>query len=69
VLHFDINLLPLSIDACTIGYHPFQQKNHSQIVSLDYVVKTMKATGDDMKEHFKVTFQGSLAVNIDDEFY
>ena len=33
-------------------------------VSLDKVIKTMKATGDDMKEHYKETSRGGLAVNI-----
>lgn len=33
-------------------------------VSLDKVIKTMKETGDDMKEHYKETSRGGLAVNI-----
>lgn len=33
-------------------------------VSLDKVIKTMKQTGDDMKEHYKETSRGGLAVNI-----
>jgi L-serine dehydratase len=36
----------------------------SHTVSLDKVIKTMKATGDDMKEHYKETSRGGLAVNI-----
>ncbi|WP_154222134.1 L-serine ammonia-lyase [Marinicella rhabdoformis] len=33
-------------------------------VSLDKVIRTMKATGDDMKEIYKETSRGGLAVNI-----
>src|SRR5690606_4742624 len=33
-------------------------------VSLDKVIKTMKATGDDMKDSYKETSRGGLAVNI-----
>ncbi len=36
----------------------------SHTVSLDKVIKTMKETGDDMKEHYKETSRGGLAVNI-----
>jgi len=33
-------------------------------VSLDQVIKTMKATGDDMKNKYKETSQGGLAINV-----
>lgn len=36
----------------------------SHFVSLDKVIKTMKATGKDMKEKYKETSRGGLAVNI-----
>ncbi|MCX7545468.1 L-serine ammonia-lyase [Marinicella gelatinilytica] len=36
----------------------------SHYVSLDKVIKTMKATGDDMKDSYKETSRGGLAVNI-----
>lgn len=36
----------------------------SHWVSLDKVIKTMKATGDDMKDIYKETSRGGLAVNI-----
>lgn len=34
------------------------------IVSLDKVIKTMKATGDDMKRQYKETSEGGLAINV-----
>jgi L-serine dehydratase len=33
-------------------------------VSLDQVIKTMKATGDDMKSKYKETSKGGLAINV-----
>ncbi|MFT7680609.1 MAG: L-serine dehydratase [Moritella dasanensis] len=33
-------------------------------VSLDQVIKTMKATGDDMKNKYKETSKGGLAINV-----
>lgn len=33
-------------------------------VSLDQVIKTMKATGDDMKDKYKETSKGGLAINV-----
>lgn len=33
-------------------------------VSLDQVIKTMKATGDDMKNKYKETSRGGLAINV-----
>jgi len=33
-------------------------------VSLDQVIKTMKTTGDDMKNKYKETSQGGLAINV-----
>jgi len=33
-------------------------------VSLDKVIATMKRTGDDMKDHYKETSLGGLAVNL-----
>ena len=34
------------------------------IVSLDKVIKTMKATGEDMKTQYKETSKGGLATNV-----
>jgi L-serine dehydratase len=33
-------------------------------ISLDDVIKTMRATGEDMKSAYKETSQGGLAVNV-----
>ena len=33
-------------------------------ISLDDVIKTMKATGEDMKSKYKETSKGGLAVNV-----
>ena len=33
-------------------------------VSLDKVIKTMRETGADMKNHYKETSRGGLAVNV-----
>lgn len=40
------------------------QGDGSHFVSLDKVIKTMKATGADMKETYKETSRGGLAVNV-----
>lgn len=36
----------------------------NQKVSLDKVIRTMKATGEDMKSRYKETSQGGLAINV-----
>jgi L-serine dehydratase len=38
--------------------------NGTHFVSLDKVIKTMRATGEDMKEKYKETSRGGLAVNV-----
>ncbi|SFD72486.1 L-serine dehydratase [Actinopolyspora alba] len=38
--------------------------NGSHFVSLDKVIKTMRATGEDMKDKYKETARGGLAVNV-----
>ena len=40
------------------------QGDGTHVVSLDKVIKTMKATGDDMKDKYKETSRGGLAVNV-----
>jgi L-serine dehydratase len=36
----------------------------SHVVSLDKVIRTMRATGADMKDKYKETSRGGLAVNV-----
>ncbi len=49
-----------SINACRMADH----NDGAHWVTLDKVIMTMKATGDDMKEIYKETSRGGLAVNI-----
>ena len=46
------------------AYGMADRNDGTHTVSLDKVIKTMKETGDDMKEHYKETSRGGLAVNI-----
>ncbi len=49
-----------AINACLLALN---QKDRG-IVSLDKVIKTMKATGEDMKTQYKETSKGGLATNV-----
>lgn len=49
-----------AINACRIALRGDGQ----HVVSLDHVIKTMWQTGQDMKDHYKETSKGGLAVNV-----
>ncbi len=44
--------------------HTALRGDGTHIVSLDKVVKTMRETGRDMKDKYKETARGGLAVNV-----
>ncbi len=49
-----------AINACRMSLRGDGQ----HVVSLDHVIKTMWQTGQDMKDHYKETSKGGLAVNV-----
>ena len=52
-----------TIKAINASLLALSQKDRG-IVSLDKVIKTMKATGEDMKTQYKETSKGGLATNV-----
>ncbi len=52
-----------SIEAINASLLALNQQNIG-IVSLDKVIKTMKATGEDMQNKYKETSKGGLAINV-----